>query len=132
MKAKILVADDDVVFLNALLAKLAVGGFEVKGVQKGKEIIKIIKDWKPDLIILDLILPDIHGLEILSELRENQSTKTLPVIVCTNVDEDNNEKKSYSLGAKEFLLKVHFSLDQLVEKIEEASKSAKKKPAKRG
>lgn len=122
MKKKILIIDDDVVLLNALLAKLTVEQYDVRGAETGRDAKEIIKKWKPDLVILDLVLPDMNGLDMLAEVRETAFGKNLAVIICTNQEGSAIHKSGVALGAKDILLKVHFSLDQLVEKIKAATK----------
>lgn len=123
-QVKALIIDDDTVFLSSLSALLSADGFSVRGAYTGEEGFAEIKKWKPDLVILDLVLPDLDGLTILSRIREEKDTSSLPVVVCTNRGEEADEKRCYSLGAKTILKKAHYRIDQLVEKIKEAAELA--------
>src|SRR3989338_2252880 len=116
---KVLIIDDDTVFLSSLSALLSAERFSVRGVYTGNDGVSEIKKWKPDLVILDLMLPDEDGLSILSKIREDKDTKDTAVVVCTNRGSEEDEKKCYSLGTKEVLKKANYRIDQLVEKIKE-------------
>jgi CheY-like chemotaxis protein len=129
---KVLTIDDDAVFLNALLAQLSVDGFDVKGAYTGADGLSAVSSWKPDLLILDLTLPDMDGLELLSRLRDSEETKALPVIVCTNRGGDDDAKQCHLLGARDILLKMNYRLDQIVEKVEEAARKAGADKARAG
>lgn len=75
---------------------------------------------KPDLILLDLILPKIDGFEVLKKLKENEETKEIPVIVLTNLEEVKDVDKAIELGATTYLVKAQYSLEEVVEKIKKA------------
>jgi len=75
---------------------------------------------KPDLILLDLILPKINGFEVLKELKANPETKEIPVIVLTNLEGIDDVDKAIELGAKTYLVKAQYSLEEVVEKIKKA------------
>ena len=71
----------------------------------------------PDLILLDLLLPDVDGFEILKEIRENVKWKSVPIIVFSNLSEEGDITKAKALGVTEFMVKANFTLDELAEKI---------------
>ena len=75
---------------------------------------------KPDLILLDLILPKVHGFEVLKKLKEDEETKRIPVIVLTNLEEMGDVDKAIELGATTYLVKANYSLEEVVEKIKKA------------
>ena len=72
---------------------------------------------KPDLILLDLILPKMHGFEVLKKLKEDEETKDIPVIVLTNLEKIEDVDKALELGATTYLIKAQYSLEEVVEKI---------------
>jgi len=75
---------------------------------------------KPDLILLDLILPKVHGFEVLKKLKEDEVTKDIPVIVLTNLEGIGDIDKAIELGATTYLVKADYSLEEVVEKIKKA------------
>ncbi len=94
-------------------------GYQLLSAFDGEEGLKLVKEKQPDLIILDLILPKIHGFELLKELKKDKETKDIPVIVLTNLESPNNIQEALSLGVKAYLLKLNYSLEELAQKIEE-------------
>lgn len=77
---------------------------------------------KPDLILLDLILPKINGFEVLKELKSDSGTKEIPVIVLTNLEGIEDVDKAIELGATTYLVKAQYSLEEVVEKIKKVLK----------
>jgi len=75
---------------------------------------------RPDLILLDLILPKMDGFEVLKELKENEETKNIPVIILTNLEETEDIQKALELGATTYLVKSSYTLEEVVNKIEKA------------
>jgi len=75
---------------------------------------------KPDLILLDLILPKIHGLDVLKRLKENPETKDIPIIVLTNLEGTEDIEKVIELGATTYLVKAQYSLEEVMAKIKKA------------
>jgi len=72
---------------------------------------------KPDLILLDLVLPKVHGIDVLKNLKENEETKDIPVIVLTNLAEIKDVEKAIELGATTYLVKAEYKLEEVAEKI---------------
>ncbi len=75
---------------------------------------------KPDLILLDLVLPKIHGFEVLKQLKTDKETKDIPVIVLTNLEGIGDVDKALGLGATTYLVKAQYGLEEIVEKIKKA------------
>ncbi len=116
MSKKILIVEDDT-FLQGLAAnKLTAAGFEATTASTGELAKAELAKNKFDCILLDLTLPDISGFDILKSIRE--TSKTLPVIVFSNLSEDKDVKQATDLGATDYLVKSNFTLEELVEKIE--------------
>lgn len=111
----ILIVEDDS-FLQGLAAnKLQKAGFEVTTSSLGEEAMTKLVSEKYDCILLDLMLPDISGFEILKNMKENH--RKTPVIVFSNLSSDKDIKKAMDLGAVEYLIKSNFTLEELVEKV---------------
>ena len=83
---------------------------------------KLAKSIKPDLILLDLILPKIHGFDVLKELKEDEKTKEIPIIVLTNLERVEDVEKALELGATTYLVKADYTLEEVIEKIKNALK----------
>jgi len=116
MSKKILVIEDDT-FLQGLVAnKLGNADFDVTTASDGDEAMTELAKERFNCILLDLMLPDISGFDILKNIRE--TSKSLPVIVFSNLSEDKDIKHAMSLGATDYLVKSNFTLEELVEKIE--------------
>lgn len=75
---------------------------------------------KPDLILLDLVLPKVHGFEVLKELKSDPGTKDIPIIVLTNLEAIEDVNKAIELGAKTYLVKTQYNLEEVVEKVKKA------------
>jgi DNA-binding response OmpR family regulator len=92
-------------------------GFEVLSALDGEIGLRLAKDKNPDLIILDLILPKANGFEVLKALKETQETLHIPVIVLTNLEALEDIQKALSLGATTYLVKVNYTLQELLAKV---------------
>ncbi len=122
MAKKILIVEDDK-FLRELVArKLSSEGFEVLEAVDGEEGIKKIKEGKPDLVLLDLILPGIDGFEVLSKIKEDQELSSIPVIVLSNLGQREEVERGMKLGATDYLIKAHFTPGEIIEKIKNSLK----------
>ena len=86
----------------------------------GETGLKLAKSKKPDLILLDLVLPKVHGFEVLKELKSDPGTKDIPIIVLTNLEAIEDVNKAIELGAKTYLVKTQYSLEEVVEKVKKA------------
>lgn len=92
-------------------------GYEMVSAMDGEEALKLVGAEKPDLILLDLILPKIHGFDVLKKLKENPETKDIPVIVLTNLEGTGDVEKALELGATTYLVKANYSLEEVIGKI---------------
>lgn len=118
VKKKILIVEDDRALQNALVEILAQEGYETTSAFDGQEgIDKAVRE-KPDLILLDIILPKKDGYEVLAEIKKSPQKNT-PVLILTNLEEIDNVQKALDLGATTFMVKSDFSLKDVVEKIKE-------------
>ena len=117
---KILFIEDEQSLQESLGGFLKKEGYEVISALDGEMGLRLAETEKPDLILLDLILPKIVGLDVLKSLKEKPETKEIPVIVLTNVEEIEKVEKALQLGATTYLVKAQYSLSELVEKIKKA------------
>lgn len=116
-KNKILIIEDEAALLYALKAELSQDGFMVLEADNGEKGLSILEQEKPDLLVLDLLLPGIDGFEILRRVRNKPEIQDIPVIVLTNLGDQGSVEKAKKLGAKDYLIKTDYSLEKVVEKI---------------
>ncbi|MEK7150810.1 MAG: response regulator [Patescibacteria group bacterium] len=114
---KILLIEDDKFLIKLYSEKLVREGFEVSMAISGEEGLKKIERERPDLILLDIILPQKNGFDILSEVKLNPNTNSIPVIMLTNLGQDADIKTGMDLGAADYLIKTDFSINDLPERI---------------
>lgn len=114
---KILIIEDEIALRGALSIKLKKEGFEVLEAQNGQEGLNLAMTQKPDLVLLDIIMPEMNGLDVLKDIKNNVGLATVPVIVLTNLPEENAKEKVKELGGTEYLVKSNIPLEELVAKI---------------
>lgn len=117
MKKKILIVEDEVSLRGALEMKLAMEGFDILQASDGKMGLEIALAEKPDLVLLDLILPKLDGITVLKELRANEAGKEIPVIILTNLNSSEMIEKAIAEGSTDYLIKVDWKIDEVVEKV---------------
>ncbi len=117
MEKTILVIEDDK-FLRELMAqKLVKEGYTVAEAVDGEEGLKKVKEVKPDLVLLDLILPGIDGFEVLTNIKESSEVSQIPVIILSNLGQREDVERGLKLGAADYLIKAHFTPGEIIEKI---------------
>ncbi len=119
---KILIIEDEMALQESLGGLLSEKGYQVISALDGETGLNLAKKENPDLILLDLILPKMSGFEVLEELKKDLKTKEIPVIVLTNLEGIGDVEKVIALGAKSYLVKAEYTLEEVVEKIEKALK----------
>ena len=113
----ILIIEDDV-FLSELMAKkLKDSGFKVVKAIDGQEGLEKAASLKPNLILLDLILPGMDGFEVLKRLKSNPNTDSIPVIILSNLGQREDIERGFDLGAQDYLVKAQFTPDEIVERV---------------
>ncbi|MFZ3015863.1 MAG: response regulator [Minisyncoccia bacterium] len=116
---KILIAEDEVVLYKVLEEKFKEEKFEVIIVPDGSAVMSMVKKNKPDIILLDIILPEVDGIEILSKLKEDKILREIPVIILSNLGEDQKIKQALKLGAVDYMVKSQHPIQEVVEKVRE-------------
>ena len=119
---KILFIEDEFTLQKSMGEFLEKAGFKIIQALDGEIGLNLAEKEKPDLILLDLILPKISGFEVLKRLKENKETKDIPVIILTNLEESTDVGKSLELGATTYLVKSDQSLDDVLERIKQTLK----------
>jgi CheY-like chemotaxis protein len=117
---KILFIEDESALQKTFGDLLGNKGHRVISALDGEIGLALAKREKPDLILLDIVLPKINGLEVLAKLKEDPETKAIPVILLTNLEGMSNIGKALELGATTYLVKAQYSLNEVIEKIEKA------------
>lgn len=108
-KKKILLVEDDPMIVDMYKIRLEEDGFEVYVTDKGSEALKIAEKENPDLVLLDIILPEIDGFAVLQLLKEDAKTKKIPVILLTNLGQESDRQKGLSFGAADYFVKAQFT-----------------------
>jgi DNA-binding response OmpR family regulator len=116
-KNKILVIEDEKPLLNALSAKLQMEGFEIIEAENGKDGLKSALREKPDLILLDIILPKMDGITVLENLRKDSWGKKAKVIILTNLSDWSNTSKAVNLNVHDYLVKSDWQIKDVVKKV---------------
>jgi DNA-binding response OmpR family regulator len=114
---KILFVEDEATLQEALGDFLTQKGYKIIKALDGETGVRLAKSEKPDLILLDMIIPYKSGFEVLEELKEEEDTKNIPVIVLTNLEGMKDIDKALSVGATNYLVKTRYSLKEVLEKI---------------
>lgn len=114
-KKKIFIADDDELVLDSLKKLLVFSGFEVKTAVNAKNIIQEIKLFNPHLILLDLLMPNIGGLEICQMLNEDKATQGIPIIIVSALGRHTDIEKAYKLGVVGYFVKPYDFQKLLIE-----------------
>lgn len=117
-KKKILIVEDDNFVAEVYLAKLSEMGYETVLAQNGEEGLAELKKGKIDLILLDILMPIMNGIEMLEEVKKNEEWKNIPVILLTNIGEKESIQKVREMGVKNYLIKSHFTPAEVIEKVE--------------
>jgi len=117
IKKRILIVEDNSFLSEMYAAKLELANFEVFIAANGEEALDKMKLNKPDLVLLDLLMPKKDGFEVLKEKFIDLEIKEIPVIILTNLSQKDQIKKCYELGAKDFLIKAYFVPTEVIKKI---------------
>ena len=117
MPKKILFVEDDEGFFNIFSVPLRMKGYDVVHVADGSAAVEKVVSENPDLVLLDIVLPGMSGLDILKELKEREETKLVKVIMLTNFGSDENISKAMEYGANDYLMKYNIVPSELPDKI---------------
>jgi DNA-binding response OmpR family regulator len=117
MDKVILVVEDDKFLRELMTQKLVREGFKIAEAVDGEEGLKKIKEEKPGIVLLDLILPGIDGFEVLTRMKEDPEISQTPVIILSNLGQREDVERGLKLGATDYLIKAHFTPGEIIEKI---------------
>lgn len=125
-KTKILLAEDDLQLIDMYKKKFELEGFEVLLAEDGEKTLTILEQEKPDIVLLDIMMPKVNGIEVLKQVRENPETKDLLVIMLTNLNNESTAEEIYKYGATEYIVKADMTPMQVADKVKEILKIYKK------
>lgn len=117
---KIAIIEDDNVISQMYRMKFEADGFEVQLAANGKIGVELVKTFKPDIILLDLQMPEMNGTEALEIIRKNDWGKNIPVIVLTNMGEEEAPKAIQALGVHSYIVKASLTPREVAAKVKEA------------
>ena len=126
-QGKILIIEDDSFLVEMYSAKFELENFSVNSAEDGKKGVELAKKDLPDIILLDILMPKMDGFAVLDELKKEDSTKDIPVVLLTNLGQKEDVKKGFEKGAVGYLIKAHFMPSEVVDKIKDILKESKKK-----
>lgn len=112
----ILLVEDDLFIRELYQRVLSEAGFKVMTAENGIDGLKMAEA-RPDLILLDIMLPEMDGITVLAKLKRNAATAQIPVILLTNLGQESVIKKAFKIGAKGYLVKMHFSPYEIVNQV---------------
>ena len=116
-KQAILIIEDDKFLRDLLVKKLIQEGYKVSEAIDGEEGFKKIKEEKPNLVLLDLILPGIDGFEVLSRMKNSPELSKIPVMILSNLGQVEDVERVRKLGVVDYIVKAHFTPNEIVERI---------------
>lgn len=117
---KILIIEDDKFLRELIVRKLSTEKeFETVNAMDGESGLKVFKESKPDVVLLDLILPGIDGFEVLTKMKQDPALSPVPVIILSNLGQKDDVERGMKLGAADYMVKAHFTPNEIVEKVKQ-------------
>lgn len=117
---KILFIEDESALQKTFGDTLSQEGYKMVSAMDGEEGLRMAESEKPDLILLDLILPKMNGFDVLKRLKDSAGLKDIPVIVLTNLEGTGDVEKALELGATTYLVKANYTLEEVIQKIKKS------------
>ena len=114
---KVLVVEDDSLLQDMLAQQLSKDNWGVSYAKDGEKAIELARSEKPDIILLDLMLPGVSGYDILAQLKKDPELMRIPVIILSNLGQQEDMDKGLQLGAADFMIKSNFTLDEVSAKM---------------
>ena len=117
--AKILIVEDDTLISNMYKEIFTFDSFEVEIANDGQEGLDKARNFKPNIILLDIMMPKMNGLEVLTNLKADPETKTIPVVMLTNLAGENDAKAALTQGAVKYIVKSQYDPKQISEMVKQ-------------
>lgn len=122
MPQKILLIEDDVFLSDIYMTKFQEVGYVIEAADSGTQGLQKAKEGTPDVILLDIVLPKMNGLEVLEKLKADADTKSIPVIILSNLGSEDDVKVGMKKGASSYIIKSQFTPSEVVECVEKTLK----------
>lgn len=116
-KGKILIVEDDRYISKMYQLKLSLEGYDVQVAENGEEGVDKVKEFMPDIMLLDILMPKLDGFEVLKIVKADDTTKNIPVLVMSNLGQEDHVEKGMKLGAIGYVVKSQYTPSKVVEKI---------------
>ncbi len=116
-KIHVLIVEDDEFLAGIYIKKFEMEGYKVTHCDNGEKALADIKKKKPDIVLLDVLLPKLDGFAVLEKLKADASVKDIPVILLTNLGQKDDVEKGLAAGAVDYMIKAHFKPSEIVEKV---------------
>ena len=126
MAIKILLAEDDLQLVDMYNRKFALEGFDVRVAEDGQKALDILKEFTPDVALLDIMMPEVDGLQVLKYIKETKGLENVIAVMLTNMSDQSTAEKIYELGATEYLVKAELTPLEVTNKVKELLKIYKK------
>lgn len=117
MKKKILLIEDEEIMVNLLQRKLSQEGYEVQIARNGEEGLEQARKFLPNLVLMDIVMPKMSGLETMEEMKKDKTLSRIPVIIISNSGQPVELDRAQELGAKDWLVKTEFDPKEVIEKV---------------
>jgi DNA-binding response OmpR family regulator len=118
-KIKVLIIEDDSYISDMYKIKLESDNFEVVIAEDGVIGLKQLEKYRPDVILLDVVMPKVDGFSVLKTIKNNSEIKNIPVVMLTNLGQKDNVERGFELGASGYIIKAHFTPSEVVKKVKE-------------
>jgi len=118
-KIHVLLVEDDVFLSGIYQKKFEMEGYKISLADNGEKALVEVKKKKPDIVMLDILLPKLDGFAVLAKLKADSETKDIPVILLTNLGQKDDVEKGLQMGAADYLIKAHFKPSEVVDKIKQ-------------
>lgn len=121
--ANIMLVEDDAILVEMYQAKFELEGHDIVVATNGQECLRLLEDYKPEIILLDILMPKLNGFHVLKEIKKRPNLRQIPVILLTNLGEaevDMNQELARALGVNDYLIKSHHTPDEVVVKVMKA------------
>ena len=116
-KFNILLVDDESDFIEPIAFWLEAKGYKVRMGLNGQECLDLLDQEEPDIILLDIVLPKMDGWTLLKKIKKDKELKDIPVVIISNLSDEASQSRGIKLGAKDYLAKINYSIEELVDKI---------------
>lgn len=115
---KILILEDEEIILDLLSKKLLQEGYEVKTARNGKEGMLMMEKEIPDLVLTDVIMPEKNGFDVISEMKQSEALKNVPIIIISNSGQPVEIDKAKALGVSDWVIKTEFDPNEIIQKVD--------------